>query len=523
MNSFVKGFVPNTFMERGCLPELSQCTTEEKCKYYAHQLLMLRWEQTLFNGESTRYVEEFRREFKEEITAFFQSLHKVKESNLIIDTCERWMYFCYEGKTNRELTVSRVTHLLGLETEGNKIPEIAVSSFYKPYAHFLLNESLQNTEDFTQANGMSLPTMKLKSGCIAIANTQLPGYRYESSYQTKLVKQHMPEVFRFALGIDFSGLPVRSVLAPFSQTYITLDTHMSEGITGNGSLHTLYCNLNCILFRNHQSSVGCQSIPSYHVYGAFVSFLKEAHARYGVEFDEKRLPEQILGMNPDSVEKERLMTYLHTPRSQMSLEAYEYFKRSDFGVFPKLDILCQSTEAEDSNQEGDNDTDSSSENNKSGDSDNNSSEGDQDVGELASMVDDMENSDDSAGDNDTDQSGAGDDPDAGSDSSSTDTSSDGGDTTEKSPNLPNSNDSQGIEIKLSKGTNLDNYLFRQEVSKLIDTVLEQPERTYKEQDIALVKELKTYYLYIFDVETICEILAMATSIPIKFKKKETNK
>jgi hypothetical protein len=135
--------------------------------------------------------------------------------------------------------------------------------------------------------------------------------------------------------------------------------------------------------------------------------------------------------------------------------------------------------------------------------------------DLATDDDDLDDSDD-----DDDDSGD-DDLDTDDDLSGDDDGDDGDDDAdyepieEAAPNPMNTSDKVGIVMDLDKAHTLDSYLYRREVGYIIENLLKNPPSDVTTEDLAVLKRLKTQWLYLLSISSIHEILTKVVKIPVK--------
>ncbi len=522
MESFIQQFIRFNATKNYALTDISNFSTNAKCKYYAHQILACRWAETLYDLNIPLFITQFAIKLKGELS----QLYKIKDKSPYLDTIKSMDAQFFAQIKQPNLTVGSIGNLLELPVEVT-VEELFKASFYKPYIHFLLNERSGYKSNYSCMSGVSFPTMKLSSGFVALTDANFPAYRYDHVYQAALEQHQIPELFRFYLGYDFTGLPIESILMPLAMSFFSRDIDCNPEFFTHNSTTKLFNNLFSVV-RNQEPKVGSPPTLSIRTYKGLINFIKEAHTLYDVTFGGATWPRKIVAMSPDVKEQQLLNDYWKQSKGSVTLTQQQMFLHHELGVFEELNVMSPKfsiSEYRVSNEAADD-------------------KGGGDLDKLGAMVDDMSKSIDS-NDNGTNDSGnesakstdsdktnsASSSPSNNTNSTSSDnnTSSTHSSTTSPSSNdkknvdLPDTSDRMngGFEVALSEGSNLDNYLFLQEVKHMIKAVLNAPKRTYREQDIALVKYINTYCLNIYSIETICNMLAMTTSIPIKFKVKET--
>lgn len=83
------------------------------------------------------------------------------------------------------------------------------------------------------------------------------------------------------------------------------------------------------------------------------------------------------------------------------------------------------------------------------------------------------------------------------------------------------NDKKGIIITIQDGSEtLDEYLYKREVGYALTRILENPPEKMSGEKLAILKDIKTHWLYIFDAKTLHETLSKIIDLKIKVKTKE---
>lgn len=84
--------------------------------------------------------------------------------------------------------------------------------------------------------------------------------------------------------------------------------------------------------------------------------------------------------------------------------------------------------------------------------------------------------------------------------------------------ISKTNDKKGVEITVQEGkSTLDEYLYRREVGFILTKLLENPPEKMSAEKLAILKDIKTHWLYICDVKTIHETLSSIIDLKIKVK------
>jgi len=107
--------------------------------------------------------------------------------------------------------------------------------------------------------------------------------------------------------------------------------------------------------------------------------------------------------------------------------------------------------------------------------------------------------------------------DEGSDTDNPDEGEESSEPTEVSK----TNDSKGIELSVQEGQcTLDEYLYRREVGFILTQLIENPPKKMSAEKLAILRDIKTRWLYIYDVKTIHNVLSKIIDLKIKVKTKQ---
>jgi hypothetical protein len=105
---------------------------------------------------------------------------------------------------------------------------------------------------------------------------------------------------------------------------------------------------------------------------------------------------------------------------------------------------------------------------------------------------------------------------------STDTDTDSELTEDVSDEDQDVNDVEGIELTLNQGDTLNSVLFRQELCRQIDQILENPPKQLDIDGLSLLKHIKTRWSYLLNVNSLCRILRSIKGLPIKINQVTLN-
>lgn len=503
------------------------------------------------------------------ITWFFPDLEKLYTS---VDKGSRdpWVHLAYTnvrillGIAPGKLDAEECKKVLMLHVD---VPRATDASFYAPYVLFVERsfglytdlEQVAANRSFKISEPATIPSFKIEGRHLTVRyDVMFPSYNFDYKSAGQFHKENIPvdSILSYWSGYNWTGQTFSGVIGVLAAQCLERDTNAIP----KGSKMFAYLDLykKLIENKNISDSLALSSdatIQRRHV-TAFLIYLR---SRYNVVFDNPKLLGTFVSGAPSDDKK--LQDYLTADNpSEVSVEMYNAFKASCFGVFSELDLVLNGrtgrenqpgfmnatkTEKEDPDAKQDTpEAPEDPEKKPKKKEDKPKKEGEQpaegeppapkeDVPKDQSAPDDSgTNTDDvdatagpEAGNQDspTEDNSASDtstaettpDEEPNSDMSSTDETG-GKDThtqTQKLPPVPKLDDKRGVKLSLSEGESTNTVLYRKELGAYIDSLLANPPSSLSVQVISTLKLIRSSWLNMLAVTDLYDFLRALVKLP----------
>ena len=433
--------------------------------------------------------------------------------------------------------------LLQYDTE-TEIPIAGDLSFYRPFLKFMeraykadaFDERFEKEEDFTIKETVTAPNFSLSGRYLAVCYDQkFPGYKYSYRAANRYCKaaygKPCNSILSYWLGYDMKGRTTNEVLGFIASNCIELDINAIPA----DSIMWLYYDMYKLLF-GWNAPVVDQRNPLKRTSvindnrQALIVFLFELRKRYDLEFEDPKLLSKLIGTNYNTPGIPELSQFLEADdKDSVSAEAYRTFKNSVFGACPELDLLTGGREALHrrlvqsgklfdllaeqeslSAQAGQGTAPYAASAIRDGSHYSFEADAAHSPADAPEAGDDSTTNDESAGTAEADDTET---PSSTPESlpvEGNDTSTDEG---VEVPPLPEVGSKNGLTLELSQTENIDTYLYRMEIGRLITNVLKNPPPSLSEQKIGILKRIKAYFLNSMSVQVLHDVLRSILDIP----------
>jgi len=403
-----------------------------------------------------------------------------------------------------------------------EIPMPVVPAFLIPYLHFIncqvrrrLDDSTYVLESYRFAYGEPalLPAIQMNGQLLRVeyncgANRVLtfeldPGVLNNQLYRPYPILQWFG-CFRW------NGWSIAEILGCLAAMNISGD----EADTKSPCSQLLYA-LYCRVF-GWKPAFTTEVVLNHMMRNAIKGFILELYNRDGISMSDRSILANILGCGTD--EERKLAAYFASADATViSQEAYQAFKTSEWKDVKELDITFQNTAAE---EDTDPDT-TKDQTSEEGDTDPNQDEisqteegtgeeGEEDPNEdigRAEGIDGDTTTPELPGDDETTE-GTGE-PGTGEN-----------DTHTQTLPPPVTDDKRGIKLAFASldDETPDSIMFRLEMEALIDSILTNPPKNMTPQRVQLLSMIKSRLLYLLHISSLRDVVAIATKLPVAFKK-----
>ena len=475
---------------------------------------------------------------------------------------DSWVHLAYNnvcillGKNPGKLDAAECSKVLALQLD---VPRATDASFYAPYVLFVertfgLYTELENVaanRSFKVGDSATIPSFKIEGRHLTVRYEVLfPSYNFDYKSAGQFHKENIPvdSILSYWSGYNWTGQTFSGVLGVLAAQCLERDTNaIPKGSKMFGYLD-VYKKL--IEDKNISDSLALSSdatIQRRHI-TAFLIYLRN---RYNVTFDNPKLLGLFVSGTPSDT---KLQDYLTADNpSEVSVEMYNAFKASCFGVFSELDLVnngrtgrenqqgnlnATKTEKEDPDAKQDNPEETEDPKKKPKEK-GQPKEGEPPTPEAAPSKDETApedsgtntedanttaepeagNQDSPTEDNSTSDATTAEttpDEEPNSDMSSTDETG-GKDThtqnTQKLPPVPKLDDKRGVKLSLSEGESTNTVLYRKELGAYIDSLLANPPSSFSVQTIATLKLIRSCWLNMLSVTDLYDFLRALVKLP----------
>lgn len=481
-----------------------------------------------------------------------------------------------------------------LESKG-AFPYASDVSFYRPYLLFVEKatnvsrstsiETVSNTDDFKISESVSLPQFNVAKHLL-IANFDLvfSNYSFDAKasyeYGTNSLGKGVTSIFSYWRNYNWTGIKLNSVVGVLAMQALELDINAIP----KSSLMLGYYDVYRMVVPEWKPNVMTKSnsnrlsSENSYIRRCILFFLMDLRKRFNVELDDSKLLAKFVDTTDEEANK--VHEFLNADKaSEVSVEAYEAFKKSSFRQFTELDIVKhervsvresvnrlinaknpskaeakdieQAMQAADGDGEGNSDTNEQDESkSKKSQSKSKSRSGQSDEDAIESTLSDIDNIDDDQTpteddptdpDNPQEES----DPNNGvqpdeepNDPAVEPTEGDDGDVDpvdenptnnthtqiddqkqDDEPEFPEMSDTKGVKLKLSEGETLDSVLYRDELEAYVDSIITKPPKYLSVQKLEFLKYVKAYWWNLLTVQSLYDTIKAVVRIPKAIKLK----
>lgn len=479
-----------------------------------------------------------------------------------------------------------------LNQEG-KYPCASDVSFYRPYLLFVEKATsisrmtdidlVSNDTDFSVSETVSIPQFNVV-GSLLIANFDLTFSNYSFSsknaygYGSSSEGKGITSIFSYWRNYNWSGYKLNSVVGVLAMQCLELDINAIPKHSLMLGFYQVYRMVVPEFKPNTMTQLNNNWLSSdiSYIRRCFLFFLMDLRKRFNIELDDSKLIAKFI--DPTDEEANKVHEFLNAnSASEVSVEAYNAFKKSFFVQFAELDIIKHERvsgrelvnrlidakkptksdindieKAMDAADEGDGDSDTSKQDeskSKKSQSKSKSRPGQSDADDIESTLSDIDNVDDNPQDDTSspdqnedpidDESNTNEQPDdEPNDQQVEQTDGDDGDVSEldnqtdnthtqqnddqdedTEPELPEMSDTKGVKLKLSEGETLDSVLYRDELEAYVDSIITNPPNYLSVQKLEFLKYIKAYWWNLLSIQSLYDHIKAVIRIPKSIKLK----
>lgn len=446
------------------------------------------------------------------------SLNELGE--LDADYKELMMFLAGNGhlsKKDHAKTLGTLTTCFKLLSSYSAVTD-AATTFYVPYMKYLMAVDMfdaaktEGSDAFSITGLVSIPSFRIMGTSLVVDySVTLPGYKFDPASVkrgTASCPDYSQSFLGFLEGYDFTGKDPMSILGILATQCHERDTNLID----SNSLSFLYYRLYNKLFCMSTTVCNVSQAPKSadYIRERLLHFLKQLADRYDTVIRDGTILIDVVGNEPPSETDKKLATYFAAKStSSIDVEAHNTFMHSGYKMFKTLDIQNRILMANE-----DPATPPPANTAPTGDAPAPKDPPKDPATETPSKTaPDEKVAPDKPEDKPAEAAPKDGEPTPTDTTPAPPTSSDGTHTAHTE--LSNGNDEAGIVLELADPVTLDSYFLRQELVTKLNALLDDPPKTISVEKLVMLKRLKAYWINIFSIRTVCDIVASATKLTLK--------